>query len=845
MQRQIRLDDSTKISQPPPPAATIETPVSIVLIVKNAAGSLARTLRSLRTNFTRECDEILVLDTGSTDGGETFRTAKKFRARVESRPGLRQDLRPYVEKWLPESLENFKKTDLASGCILDFAAARQIASDLAKHDIQFWIDADDEFAEDEPGRLRAMVDKVFGDGTRDSIFLDYVYATDKGDGSVSSVLKRERIYDRRVYHWKGRCHETAIPRPGVTPKGGAYFSDLHSGIKHHRDHADSLRSSDIRNYVIIRKEIEETATAKDPRSIFYLGNAARGLTRDGEALDLYKEFIDLSGSRDDRFAAAYYCAITYASEKHRRPLDAIDWFMRCVRLKPEDPRGYFGLSRCYFQLQRWQETLHWFKVGTQLPEPVACLANYNPLQISLYPYEIAAMAAKELGMRGEAIQFVEELRRRHPDHPDTKQVQEEVGNWIAGKDLVESVRRLVANSHPKTAEEATKIGREIVSRLPDVPSELEEMGLARLEPADGREGRDLAIWCGKAIEAWGPRSGDAGIGGSEKAVIQMAPRLQRRGFRVTVYTNVPPEQRGLDSKTGVVWQHFGAFDRERPRDTVIFWRAPEALELPFSTRRRILWCHDVQNPARWTPARVALADQVWVLSKFHATTLGPVAAQLGPKFIVTRNGIDGDLFQKHLGGPRDVKKVIYASSPDRGLLSAIRIFRAADVPGSTLHVFYGFNKVFLKMAADREYGRIPDINRDANMYEYMQAVLQAADADERIVWHGRVGWEPLVKEMCGAGAWLYPCRFDEISCMAGMEAQAAGLICLNTDHAALAETVQNAGFIVHADQVESAAGLLKKTLNDFHGYDREALSRRAIERFSYENLADDWVKLLQ
>jgi len=221
------------------------------------------------------------------------------------------------------------------------------------------------------------------------------------------------------------------------------------------------------------------------------------------------------------------------------------------------------------------------------------------------------------------------------------------------------------------------------------------------------------------------------------------------------------------------------------------------------------------------------------------------AAQLGPKLIVTRNGIDGELFQKYAGAPRDVKKVVYASSPDRGLLSAIRIFRAADVPGSSLHVFYGFNKVFLRMAADREYGRIPDINRDANMYEYMQAVLQAADADERIVWHGRVGWEPLVREMRGAGAWLYPCRFDEISCMAAMEAQAAGLICLNTEQGALAETVQNAGFIVDPGRPTDAAELLRKTLNDFHGYDREAISRRAIERFSYENLADDWVKLLQ
>lgn len=822
------------VKNPDATTAGSTVPISVTIIAKNTAQSLAKTLESLRKNFLRDGDELLVLDTGSTD--DTVAVAKKYGARVLLRPDLKQDFRPYVEKWLPEKLASFDGCDLASGCIMDFGEARRIASEAAKHDHQFWIDADDELVEKVPGKLRAIADKVLtaSDKQRDAIFLDYQYSYDK-DGSVSSILKRERIHDRRVYRWVGRCHEVCIPREGVSPKGAAYFVDLDSVLAHRRDHNDAARLSDIRNYVILRKELEDTSGREDPRTIFYLGNAARGLGRDVEAIELYTRFLDRSGSRDDRFAAAYGCAVILFAEKNRRPLDALDHLWNCIKLKPEDPRGYFGVARCYFQLGRWQESLHWFNIGKMLPEPKDCLHNYSPIQIHLHPYVLAAHTYKELGLEAKACECVDLLKNRYPNHPDVKETEMVIGNWIAGERLVESVGRMVANSQPKTTEEAMEIGRAIVAHMASIPEKLEDSGLARLEPPDTREGRPLAIWCGKAIEAWGPRSGDAGIGGSEKAVIQMAPRLQARGFAVTVYANTPADQRGIDGRTNVNWQHFGAFDRARQRGTIIYWRAPHMLELPFNAEKRILWCHDVQNAANWTPARVAIVDEVWVLSEFHATTLGVARAELGDKVVVTRNGIDADLFRKYFGTvARDPKKAIYASSPDRGVLTAIRLFQEANVPRSTLDIYYGFNRVFMTHAARQEYGCIPDLGRDASYWDYMQTVHRAIDKDDRIKLVGRVGWEELARRMCGAGSWLYPTRFDEISCMAAQEAQAAGLVPVATRHAALAETV--------LEGPECTVDGLRKALT--LDYDRKALHERACEAFDYEKLADEWSRRL-
>lgn len=827
--RTIRIGPSTQIGQS-------SIPVSVTIIAKNAETTLPETIKSLKANFLHACDELLVLDTGSTD--KTAKVARKLGATVLERPDLSHDFKPYVEKWLPDWVEHYGKTKLTEGCVLDFAEARQILMDAAKHDIQFWIDADDIFIEEHPGTFRAMINRDVG--RYDAIFLPYQYSFDKHDGSLSSILKRERVIDRRVYRWVGRCHETAIPREGAQMKGAAFYQDLKAGIKHLRDHSED-RASDIRNYVIIRRELEEAGNNPDPRSIFYLGNACRGLDLDGDAINYYKELIKLSGSRDDRFAAALYIAIIYQTEKTKRHLDAIDWLQKCQVIKPEDPRAYFEMARAYYHLGRFQEAIHWFNVGKMLPEPSGSLHNYNPLQIHFLPYQIAALAYKELNQPELALQMINYLKERYPNHPDTANIEQVINSWVAETDLIKSVQRVVVNARPKGGEEAQRIGRAIVSHLDAVPDTLEKLHLAKTEPTDGRDGPKVTIYCGDTPTAWGPRSGEIGIGGSEKMVIEIAKRLQARDLCITVYANVPRNQRGIDSKTGANWQHFGAFDKAVPRDTIVYWRAPEMLEMPYKTKKRILWCHDVQSPQRWTKARVALADQVWVQSEYHKSTLGPVLNMLGDKVKVTRNGIDADLFKRYFGIPRNPRKVVYASSPDRGILSAIQIFQAANVPDSELHLFYGFNKLYLTNAQKYEYCHIPDIAREANMYEYMQAVAAACDADDRIVWHGNVGWEELAKEFCSAGVWLYPTRFPEISCMAAMEAQAAGLVVLCSDKAALKETCRGA-MVIDPNNPSDAANVLANALEGTHT--RTPIHLDACARFNFEDLADQMKTLI-
>jgi glycosyltransferase involved in cell wall biosynthesis len=837
-------------------------PVSVTLIVKDCADSLARTLQSLRAGFMTPNDEIVVVDTGSQDGGMTVKVARDFGCTVVERPDLRANYRPYIEQWLPELKGRFEETGLVEGCILDFAAARQAAMDAAQHDIQFWIDSDDVLEEQRPYNLRRTIDKFFREGAPqpiDAIFMDYFYWTDPSDGSCTSVLKRERVIDRRIYHWAAKCHETAIQKEGLSPRP-AYFHDLGARIRHLREAPDESKVSpaDIRNYIILRKEIEDDRAAgrtPDPRTVFYLGNAARGVRRAAEAIELYQEFLPQSGSRDDRYAASYYIAIIYLDQRVQRPYDSLDWAFKCIRIKPEDPRGYFALQRAYHQLKMWDVANHWYEVGRRLPEPVQSLHNYDPRQIHVLPHQVRALTAIEQKDKTALSAAMDALIAVSPNHEETKGLSDHCANWMAGEYLTDSIKRILANTGA-TGDAMVDEGRRITEKLPDLPAEVEERFLAHIEPPPRIEvavRQRLDIFCGKAIEPWGPRSGDRGIGGSEKAVIQMAPRLQARGFQVNVYANVPKDQRGVDMQTGVNWQHYGAYDFKRERDTCIFWRAPEMLENRFGYRKRIVWLHDVQNPAKWTDLRCALADEVWALTEFHATTLGPaVRAKLGSKLWITRNGIDTALIkaiyeETERAGARNPKRIIYASSPDRGVRTAMEIYELAKKqdPDLQLHVLYGFNKIFVENVGKMEYAGIPDLGRDAHLGEYWQDTLRLADRLE-VAWHGRVGWAEVAAQMCASGIWLYPTRFAEISCMSAMEAAAGGCVLVHSGQFALAETLSGLGVVVDPDKKEDAARKVVEAAQVAAADpSRRAQHEEACRRFSYDTLADEWVARLQ
>lgn len=825
------------------------TPLSVNIITKDQPKPTIRCIKSLKSVL-RPGDEIIVVDTGSS--AKNLRKLKNAKLAPEGvniqfieRPELSVDLDPYIEKWLPERVGEIQKDTQYKGCrgIVDFAAARNVALEASTGDLIFWIDSDDVLV-DEHDTLREAIEKSVGgeDPKYGALFLDYLYSFDS-DGAVTTTLRRERILRREDYYWKGECHETLIPKEDAESRKVTYFHGMPVAIRH-TEARKKHNISDIRNYIILRKALEDNEY-KDPRTLLYLANACRGLERFTEAIKLYKAFERKSGSHEDRFAACLYIASIYMHSAIRRPIDAADWYDKACDIKPRDPRGYFGKSKTFFARYMYQECIDWYEIAQKFPEPTESLHSYDPNSVNYHPHLIASEAACEMQKYTEAQEYVERAVAYRPTHEQAQGQLQLVQNRRGSYDLFDAIRRVSA--HNRLGKQcAPNTVRKIHEDLPMAPRECEEHGIGKTETPDPRApAPKLAIMCGHTPETWGPKSGETGIGGSEKMVLLIAPELQKLGYNVTVYANIPFPDRGI-TPDGVRWQHFAELDKTVPIDTLIAWRGHGHLFLDVPCERRVLWLHDVQNPAQYTPEVIAAVDLVICESQYHSE---PIRDIIGDKIVELNNAIkppeDLDVTRSN------PKRIVFMSSPDRGLTTALKMFKLAKEqdPELECRILYGFSPFERKMRVHAHHRAIPDICRDASVDDYERYVGRMVDETGAVMLN-RVSFDQVWEELQDAGIWLYPTRFPEISCMSAMEAQAAGCVSITSEYAALAETILpnalkiNLGPAPHEDEKyiqDGARAILTAAAIPADHPGRAATSTAACSRFGVEALAKAWV----
>ena len=134
--------------------------LSLCMIVRNEEERLYRCLLSVRDAV----DEIIILDTGSTDS--TKEIAARYTAHVHD----------YT--WQE-----------------DFAAARNASFALATRPYILWLDADDVIDPCELKKLIALKERL--DGSIDAVMMPYHYAFSQ-EGIPSLIFDRERIVRREA-----------------------------------------------------------------------------------------------------------------------------------------------------------------------------------------------------------------------------------------------------------------------------------------------------------------------------------------------------------------------------------------------------------------------------------------------------------------------------------------------------------------------------------------------------------------------------------------------------------------------------------------------------------------------
>lgn len=800
--------------------------VSAGLIIRDEASTLEACLQSIRPHV----DEIIIVDTGSVDS--SMEIARRYADKVEL----------------------FLDCNDEEGRIADFALARQRSMDLCSHPWFFWVDGDDIVQGAE--HLRSLAEQAEKTSDNFHWLFPYEYSHDPA-GKCTALQWRERLIGpKHRYHWTSPVHEICVPASPIEGTLANGQSDLVRLI--HRKQHSSKPLEQHRNLRILKAYISRVGES-DPRALYYCGMESAMAGDAATALSCLKRYLEL-GSWDDERCHAMLCLSTI----YRQLGDfqaSIDWALDAL-VEKSWPEPYLELARTYFEFAKagvdarknWNRISHFCSVALNLSNPSPLLSD--PL-IKGELHRYLSTAASQLGQVDKAIQSCEAALQVLPGDTDLQHnlalyrsevARQQVASGLDQLGLSDPQRRLInaAISGDITVSTEAPTGGVDSSYTPPE-------GLITDETPEGRHtvttpltgNLDLVFFCGHGLEPWSPDTlAKGGMGGSETMLWGMAKRLRGLGHRVRVYGHATRSMEGVYD--GVEWFDASKF-KNLKCDVLVTSRRPDAVDDQHNVEAaaRVLWVHDIHVGEGLDAARDVKLDRILCLSEWHTDYFLRCYPRLDPKkVLVTRNGVDLARFDHTVD--RNPKRVVYSSSPDRGLLNLLNVWPAVlrEEPEAELHVYYGFEN----------WQKAAEMNQDRGQLAAIRHLQNVLKATPRVTFHGRTSGDELALEFLKSGVWAYPTWFSETSCITAMEAQCAGLHVVTTALAALKETVRHGTLLgipmKHGATMQDvqAAVASKDYLEPFTealvGALRSTATWTADNQFSLDTLAQEWSELL-
>jgi glycosyltransferase involved in cell wall biosynthesis/predicted Zn-dependent protease len=280
--------------------------VSLCLIVKNEEANLPACLESARGL----CDEIVVVDTGSTD--RTKEIAVSFGARVFDFP------------WCD-----------------DFSAARNESLRHATGDWIFWLDADDRLDEPNRQKLRKLFESL---PDENACFLMRCLSLPNEATGVSTAVDHARLFrNHPEVRWRYRVHEQITP---ALEQRGAAIRRTDVVVQHagYRDPRLRRLKDEDRNLRLLRLDLAEHPD--DAVVLFHLGMTLGALGRNEEALPVLQRSLERTKPAD-LIARRLYSMLAQVHRRLGRTDDALAVCTRGRERYPNDASLLFqeGLLR--------------------------------------------------------------------------------------------------------------------------------------------------------------------------------------------------------------------------------------------------------------------------------------------------------------------------------------------------------------------------------------------------------------------------------------------------------------------------------------------------------------------
>lgn len=322
---------------------------------------------------------------------------------------------------------------------------------------------------------------------------------------------------------------------------------------------------------------------------------------------------------------------------------------------------------------------------------------------------------------------------------------------------------------------------------------------------------------------WDPM--DKGIKGSEQAVVHLSENFVKKGFKVTVYAFVLPQD-----LNGVSYKWMDTFNCDATYDILILCR--EGILVMLRGRRpkaRIVLSdlHDDVSSDE-TPNFVTYVDRFMFKSRYHLSRFHHLSLP-DSKYFICPNGLQLQNFTEPTE-PRDPLRFCYTSSYDRGLEQLLQwswpeIHK--QLPGSTLHVYYGWS-----LWIDNEEKRRIEI-----------LMNQAG-----VIHHGKVSNAEIIAEKYRSSMNLYPCHANtEIDCINIRESALAGCILVLSDQNVCLE--RDGVHVPGNPKEKEFHDLYAETVIDLvRDLDRQAEVRKKCMLspllFGWDYVADQWMSVI-
>jgi len=311
----------------------------------------------------KEADFFLLADTGSTDG--TVELARELGIHVV-------DIR--IKPWRFDDARN--------------ASLSHIPTDI---DYCIALDVDEVLA---PG-WREHIEKTPSTVTRPRY--KYVWSWN-ADGSEGLVYGGDKIHARQGYRWKHPVHE--VLNSYLIPEVQEWIG---LQIHHHPDQSKS------RSQYFPMLELAVAEDPEDDRNSHYLGREYFFHQMCDKAKEELQRHLSLKRAvwKPERAASMRY--IAKCSEGKERE----EWFKKAALEYPEGREPWVELAEYYYENELWRECYASCLRAIEIKEKPLQYLN-DPKVWSDFPYDIAAIAAHNLGYKEEALTFGQEALNLNP-----------------------------------------------------------------------------------------------------------------------------------------------------------------------------------------------------------------------------------------------------------------------------------------------------------------------------------------------------------------------------------------------------------------------------------------------